>query len=101
MSELLHDVGANESACNGTAVLHEIIINHANEIQEKDLKDKTKISNETDDSKTKFSVHHSKNCFEKFKVYFWKNASIFKVINIFGYLSPWHRNGLIWLLTRL
>jgi len=71
LSELLQDVGPNESACNGTAVLHEIIINHANEIQEKDLKDKSKISNETNDSKkTKFSVHHSKNCFEKFKVYF-------------------------------
>ena len=50
LSELLHGVGVNKSACNGTAVLHEIIINHANEIQEKDLKDKIKISNETFDS---------------------------------------------------
>ena len=32
-SGLLHDVASNETdACNGTAVLHEIILNHSHEI---------------------------------------------------------------------
>ena len=73
LSELLRDVIVNETVCNGTDILQEIIVNHTNEIQKTDLKNGPKISNETDEYKnTTFSVHDSKHCFEKFKVYIFK-----------------------------
>ena len=70
---LLHDVASNETdACNGTAVLHEIILNHSHEIHKKKISKflKTRILNETGEFQNQtFSVHHSKKCFEMFKVF--------------------------------
>jgi len=71
LSQIQHDVGTNEAdECNGTSVLNEIILNHADEIEKNSLKTQSKISNGTDSSmNTTFSMQHSKHCFEKFKVY--------------------------------
>ena len=72
-SGLLHDVASNETdACNGTAVLHEIILNHSHEIHKKKISKflKTRILNETGEFQNQtFSVDHSKKCFEMFKVF--------------------------------
>ena len=84
LSELLRDVIVNETVCNGTDILQEIIDNHTNGIQKTDLKNRPKISNETDEFKnTTFSVHDSKHCFEKFKVYFLTKASFLLKNNYF------------------
>ena len=70
MSQIEHDASTNEAdECNGTSVLNEIILNHADEIEKNSLKNQSKISNRTGPlMNTTFSMHHSKHCFEKFKV---------------------------------
>ena len=66
----MYDAGTNETdTCNGTSIMHEIILFHADEIQKNSFNNQSKILNETDQfMNTSFSIHHSKHCFEKFKV---------------------------------
>ena len=70
MSNLLHGAVTNKNGvCNGTSAFSEIILSHADEIREESFKTQSKIANETDEIlNSTFSMHHSMDCFETFKV---------------------------------
>ena len=70
LSKLLNDIDTNESdVCNLTTNFHEIIVYHDDEIKNDSSKNKSILSNETDEiEKASFSVQHSKSCCETFKV---------------------------------